>query len=348
MKKLLSILLVLTLVLSAFVACSNNEAAENIAENTTKNETTEAPASTEPEMVLRLADVHNEGYPTVEGDREFARLVEERTNGRIKIEVYPGGQLGDEKSVIEQVQFGAIDITRTNISPLTAFQEQLSVLMLPYIYRDKEHMFNVLDGEIGDKFLDGLQEVNMQGLCWYDAGARSFYNSQREVNTLADLEGLKIRVQESEIMLDLVDALGASATPMAFGEVYSAIQTGVIDGAENNWGSYLSTSHYEVAKFYTVDEHTRAPEMILISKLTFDKLSEEDQAILKQAAREAAVFQRDKWAASEKEAEAKIVENGNIITRLDSKDAFQSAVMPLYDKYGSDYKELIEQIINTK
>lgn len=351
MKKVLSLLLVFMLVFTVLVGCGGQKPAEEPAPTATENKPAE-PAK-EPEkkvepIVLRLADVHNDGYPTVMGDREFARLVEEGTEGRVVVEVYPGGQLGDEKTVIEQVQFGAIDLTRTSISPLTEFQKKLSVLMLPYLYENKEHMFKVLDGPIGDEFLNNLAEVNMLGLCWYDSGARSFYNSKKEIKTPEDLKGLKIRVQKSEIMLDLVKALGGSPTPMAFSEVYSALQTGVIDGAENNWPSYLSTSHYEVAKYYTVDEHTRVPEMILMSKMTFDKIPAEDQKIVREAAKKAALFEREAWAKNIKDAEAKIVENGNIITRLDSKDAFQKSVMPLYDKYGAEYKELIQQIIDAK
>ncbi len=349
MKKFLSVFLVLTLVIGMLGGCAQkNEVSQAPAEKAESTEKVEKIEEKAKPIVLRLADVHNDGYPTVMGDREFARLVEEKTNGRVKIEVYPGGQLGDEKTVIEQVQFGAIDLTRTSISPLTEFQKKLSALMLPYIYRDKEHMFKVLDGPLGDQFLNDLQEANMLGLSWYDAGARSFYNSKKEIKTVEDLKGLKIRVQKSEIMLDLVKALGASPTPMAFSEVYSAIQTGVIDGAENNWASYLSTSHFEVAKYYTVDEHTRVPEMILMSKMTFDKLSAEDQKTIKEAAKEAALFERKEWAKAEKEAEEKIVENGNVVTRLDSKDEFQKSVSSLYDKYGADYKDLIEKIISTK
>lgn len=338
MKKIIMLIfLILTILIVVLVGCTQN-----------KEETNGKNTKSEIQVVLRLADVHNEGYPTVMADKEFARLVEEKTNGRIKVEVYPDGQLGDEKAVVEQVQFGAIDITRTSLSPLTEIQKKLSVLMLPYLYRDKEHMFTVLDGEIGQEFLEGLQEINMLGLAWYDSGARSFYNSKREINSVEDLKGLKIRVQQSELMFDLVEVLGASPTPMSFSEVYSAVQTGVIDGAENNWSSYLSTSHYKVAKYYTVDEHTRVPEMLLISKLTFDNLSQEDQEIIKEAAKEAAIFEREEWAKAEQEAEKKIIENGNIITRLKSKEDFQDAVAPLYDKYGAEYKELIDRIINTK
>lgn len=338
-KKIIGILMSSFLVMSLAAGCGSSN-----------NGGTNKEAEKKPEVVLRLADNHSGDYPTIIGDKKFAELVEEKTDGRIKVEVYDGGQLGDEKTVIEQVQFGAIDVTRTSISPLTEFDKKLSVLMLPYLYRDKEHMFTVLDGEIGDEFLKGLEEHNYVGLCWFDSGARSFYNSKKEVKSVEDLEGLKIRVQKSQIMMDLVQALGASPTPMAFSEVYSAIQTKVIDGAENNWPSYLSTSHYEVAKYFTVDEHTRVPELILMSKLTFDKLSAEDQKIIKEAAQEAAIVEREAWEAKAKSAEEEIVAAGNIITRLEAptKQTFQDTVKPLYEKYGAGYEEIIQKIIDTK
>lgn len=300
-------------------------------------------------IVLRMADVHSEDYPTVRADKKFAEIVEAETNGRIKIEVYPGGQLGDEKASLEQVQFGAIDFTRTSIAPLAEFNKDLEVLMLPYLYTDRDHMFKVLDSELGDQFLEGLQKDNMVGLSWYDGGARNFYNSKKEIKSPADLKGLKIRVQESKLMMDLVKSLGASPTPMAFGEVYSAIQTGVIDGAENNYPSYIATSHVEVAKFISLDEHTRVPEMILASKATMDKLSAQDQAIVKEAAKEAALFEREEWLKEEQKAEKEAVAKGSTITKLtaEEKQLFQDAVKPMYDQY-SDRKDIIDQILNTK
>ena len=217
------------------------------------------PAAAAPQMVLRLGETHVADYPTTRGDLEFSRLVEERTGGRIRIEVYHGKQLGEEKAVIEQVQFGAIDFTRVSISPLAAFAPAFDALQMPYLYRDEDHMWKVLNGPIGEEFLNSLEPADFVGLCWYDSGARNFYNSRREIKSVADLKGLKIRVQESKLMMGLVSALGAVPTPMPFGEVYSALQTGVIDGAENNWPSYFSTSHYEVAKYFTLDGHTRVP-----------------------------------------------------------------------------------------
>lgn len=339
-KKLLAVLSCTFILGAAVAGCSspsNEVPKEASAEGTVSNE----------QIVLRLADTHNDGYVTVRADKEFARLVEEKTEGRIKIEVYPGAQLGDEKNSIEQTQFGAIDFVRTSISPLSEFNKDFGLLMLPYLYRDTEHMFKVLDGEIGDQFLSSLDSHNLIGLSWFDGGARNFYNSKKEITSVADLSGMKIRVQESKLMMDLVRALGASPTPMAFGDVYSALQTGVIDGAENNWPSILSTSHYEVAKYIVVDEHTRAPELILASKMTFDKISEQDQAIIKEAALEAARFQREEWAKEELAAEEAVVANGNVVTRLESNEEFQNAVQSIYAEFGAGYEDLIEKILNT-
>lgn len=299
-------------------------------------------------ITLRLADNQTDNYVTVRADKKFAQLVSEKTNGKIKIDVYSGGQLGDEKTAIEQVQFGAIDLIRCSISPLSEFDKELGVLMLPYIYRDRDHMFKVLDGEIGDKFLNDLNEYKLQGLCWFDSGARNFYNSKKEIKSPADLKGLKIRVQESKVMMDLVKALGASPTPMAYSEVYSGLQTKVIDGAENNWPSYTDTSHYEVAKYITEDGHTRVPEMIIASKMTFDKLSDEDKKILKDCAVEAAKFEREEWLKDEKAAKDKAIANGNKVTELKDNSAFRDAVKPLYDELGKNYKDVIDKIINTK
>jgi len=301
-------------------------------------------ATSDAPIVLRLAENHGADYPTTQGDYEFARLVEERTDGRIKIEVYPGAQLGDERAVIEQVQFGAIDFSRVSISPLSAFSGDLNALQMPYLYRDADHMWKVLRGSIGDEFLSSLEPAGFVGLSWYDSGARSFYNSQREINTVEDLKGLKIRVQESALMVGLVEALGAVATPMPFGEVYSALQTGVIDGAENNWPSYYSTSHYEVAGYFTLDEHTRVPEITIASKISMDKLSAEDQAIIKQAAKDSMDFQIKAWADYEKEAEKVIRDNGNTITYLSNNAEFQAAMQPLYDALSDDLKKVVEKV----
>jgi len=205
-------------------------------------------------------------------------------------------------------------------------------------------MWEVLNSEIGDEFLGSLEPAGFVGLSWFDSGARSFYNSVRPIKTVADLDGLKIRVQESALMVGLVEALGAVATPMPFGEVYSAIQTGVIDGAENNWPSYYSTSHYEVAGYYTLDEHTRVPEITIASKITMDKLSAADQEIIKQAAKDSMAFQIKAWADYEKVAEDAVVANGNEIYRLTDNSAFQNAMQPLYDALSPELQKVVEKV----
>ena len=301
-------------------------------------------------MELKLAEIHPKGYPTELGDEEFARLVKESSQGRINITVFPGGQLGgDEKAVVEQVQMGAIDFGRISLAPVLQFAKELSVLSLPYIYRDSAHMWKVLSGPIGEGLLKSVDKANLVGLAYYDAGARSFYNSKKDIKAVADLKGLKIRVQEAKLMMDLVKALGASPTPMATGDVYSALQTNVIDGAENNWPSYISFSHYQVAKFYTVDRHTCIPEILVGSKKKFANLSKADLDLISKAAKDAVEFQKKKWAEAEKVNEEKAKAAGCKITYPDAKTIaeFQKAVQPIYGDY-KDYADLIKKIQDTK
>jgi tripartite ATP-independent transporter DctP family solute receptor len=295
-------------------------------------------------VVLRLAETHAQDYPTTKGDYEFARLVKERSNGRIVIEVYPGSQLGQEKAVIEQVQFGAIDITRVSISPVAAFVPKLNAFQMPYLYRDADHMWKVLNGDIGKNLLASLEPFGFIGLGWFESGSRNFYNSKRAVKSPADLRGLKIRVQESELMMGLVSAFGAIPTPMAFGEVYSALQTGVIDGAENNWPSYFSTSHYEVAKHFTLDEHTRVPEIIVGSKISLGRLSKADQELIRQAARDAVEFQKAEWAKYEQLSIDKVVAAGSVVTKIDDKAPWVALMAPLYAKQTKEVQDLVKQI----
>jgi len=336
MKKLLS---ALCIVLASGLAFANGS------KDAAKAQTASSKA-----MVLRYAENQPQDYPTTKAAYEFAKMVEAKTNGRIKIEVYYGAQLGDEKSVIEQLQFGAIDFTRVSLSPLAEFSKSLNVLQLPYLYRDSTHMWKVLEGPIGDQFLKSVEASGLIGLSWFDAGARNFYNSVRPIKTLADLKGLKIRVQESQQMMDMVQALGANPTPMAYGEVYSALQTHVIDGAENNWPSYESTSHYEVAKYFVLDEHTRVPEMQMVSAVTWKKLSPEDQKIIKESALESAKIERKLWAEKEGASEAKVKAGGSVVTELlpGEKQKFQDAMAPLYTKYGAGYEDIIAKIQATK
>lgn len=295
-------------------------------------------------IVLKAADDHAMDYPTTQGLVRMGDLLKEWTNGRITVEVYAAGQLGSEKETIEQTQMGAIDIDRISIGHLSAVVPEMNVFSLPYIFRSAEHAFKVCDGPVGEELLATCEAHNLIGLGYYDSGQRSFYNTKKPVKSIADLKGMKIRVMGADIFSDMANALGAAATPMAFEEVYTALQTGVIDGAENNYPSYIEKGHYEAAKYYTQDEHLRVPEIIVFSKKTWNKLSSEDQALIKKAALESVPYQRSLWQKSAEEAKNKAIAAGcEIITDID-KQPFIDAMKPVYEKYAPDLAEYIAKI----
>ena len=288
------------------------------------------------EITLRSSDTHPEGYPTVEAVKHMGALLEENTGGRICIEVFHSAQLGEEKDTIEQTQFGVIDLNRVSLGPFNNIVKETQVPSLPYIFRSTDHMHKVLDGDVGGDILAAFSAHDLIGLTYYDAGSRSFYNSQKPITSLDDLAGMKFRVMQSDLFVDMVSALGANATPMPYGEVYSSIQTGVIDGAENNWPSYESSGHFEVAGYYTLDQHLMVPEVLVMSKSSWDKLSAEEQAAVMQAAKDSTTLNRELWAAREKVSEEKVRAAGNeIITDID-KTPFIEAMVPVYDKYVTD------------
>ncbi|MDR2509267.1 MAG: TRAP transporter substrate-binding protein [Spirochaetaceae bacterium] len=300
---------------------------------------------------FRFADAHPDGYPTVLGDLRFAEIVKEKSGGSIVIEVFNNGVLGDEKSAIEQTQIGDIHFIRVPTTLLSAINPVMNALSMPYLYRDAAHMFRVLDGPIGDEFLTSLTGNNLLGLCWFDAGSRNFYNSKREVRTPADMSGLKIRVQETPLMMDLVSSLGASPTPMAYSEIYAGIQNGVIEGAENNWPSYMSQSHNEVAKFFTEDAHTRSPELILVNNGLWEKFTDEERSIIKAAALEAAAFERKEWAKQESEYKQKALSSGTVVTTLEPAQfqLFVDAVAPIYTQSAyAAYTETVNRVRATE
>ena len=300
-----------------------------------------------PEYVFTYAENQAEDYPTTKGAYRFAELVEEKTSGKIIVQVNAGAILGDEQSVVEQMQFGGIDFTRASISSMGEFLPKMNVLQMPYLYTGAEHMWTVLDGEIGNDFLNSFEEIDLIGLSWYDAGARNFYNSVKPIRKPSDLKGMKIRVQESKMMGRMVELLGAVSVPMTFADVYSALQIGQIDGAENNWPSYESENHYEVAKYMTVDEHTRVPEAQLISKSTWDKLTPEYQSIIRECARESAKYERQLWEQRTEESRKKVIDAGCQVVELspEEKLRFQEAVTPIYNEFCGDYVDLIDEIV---
>jgi len=296
-------------------------------------------------IVMRLAETHPQDYPTTKGDYEFAKLVKERSKGRIVVEVFHSKQLGEERAVIEQVQLGAIDMTRVSISAVSAFVRELDAFQLPYLYRDAAHMWKVLNGPIGEDILKKHEAFNFVGVGWFESGSRNFY-TKKQVKAVGDLKGMKIRVQQAPLMVGMVEALGAVATPLPYGEVYSALQTGVVDGAENNWPSYLTTSHYEVAKYFIVDEHTRVPEITVGSKKLFDKLSKEDRALVLKAMKDAQPYQFKLWVDFEKVAEKAVREKGSVITAVSpaEKQKFADAMKPLYDKQPPEIMAVVNKI----
>ena len=300
-----------------------------------------------PEFVLSYAENQTEDYPTTLGAKKFAELVERESSGRIKILVQAEGELGAESGVIAQMQYGGIDFARVSLSQLAEYIPELNVLQMPYLYSDSDHMWKVLDGRIGSDFLEKVSKSELIGLSWYDAGARNFYNSKKPITCLEDMAGMRIRVQESEVMVDMVEALGATALPIPYADVYSALERGTVDGAENNWPSYESTRHYEVAKYYTLDEHTRVPELQLAAQPTWDKLSPEYRSIIKECALESAKYERQLWAAREKISENFVRNAGCVVTELTPREKarFQEAVAPMYEKYCSDYVDIINAIM---
>ncbi|TNC64216.1 TRAP transporter substrate-binding protein [Rubellimicrobium roseum] len=304
-----------------------------------------ATATIAQEITLRSSDTHPDGYPTVEAVKHVGELVEERSGGRITIEVFHSAQLGEEKDTIEQTQFGVIDMNRVSLGPFNNLIPETAVVSLPYIFRDAEHMHKVMDGPIGEEILAAFEPHGLVGLAFYDSGARSFYNSERPIESVEDIEGMKFRVMQSDVFVDMVDALGGDATPMPYGEVYSAIETGVIDGAENNPPSYQTSGHAEVAGYYTLDEHLIVPEVLVMSKTRWDQLSPEDQETIRQAAKDSVAVQRELWAEAEKAALEQVIANGAQVNEID-KQPFIDAMAPVYEKYANtpELQDLVERI----
>ncbi|MCM1258300.1 MAG: TRAP transporter substrate-binding protein [Roseburia sp.] len=299
-----------------------------------------------PVYVFSYGENQGEDYPTTMGAYRFAELVEERTEGKIRILVTADGGLGQEGEVIWQMQHGGVDFARISLSQLSAMDDKMNVLQLPYLYENSSHMWSVLDGEIGEEFLRRVGEYDLVGLSWYDAGARSFYNNLRPIKSPADMEGMRIRVQQADMMVDIVELLGAVAVPISYEEVYSSLERGNVDGAENNWPSYESMNHNEVAKYFTLDEHTRIPEMQLCSKHTWEKLTPKEQEIILKCARESALYERELWEEREKASMEQVISEGTVVTELslEETELFRQATGEIYEKYCGRYMDVVEKI----
>jgi tripartite ATP-independent transporter DctP family solute receptor len=304
-------------------------------------------ASAQQKSVLKASDVHPEGYPTVQAVENMGKKLEQATNGRLSIQMYASMQLGGEKEMIEQAQVGAIQLVRVSVGTLGPVVDDLNVLNLPFLFRDTAHMNKVVDGPIGQQLLDKVSNTaaaKLVGLCWMDAGSRSFYDTKRPIKSIADLKGLKIRVIGNPMFVDMANALGANGVAMGYDQVFSALQTGVIDGAENNPPSFVFDNHYQVAKYYTLTQHLIVPEMLVYSKAAWDQLSADDQALIKKLSRETQADARTLWNKTEGEAMDRMKAAGIEIIPIADKTPFRDAVKPVWDKYGSKFAELIKQI----
>ncbi len=312
-----------------------------------------APALGQTKMVLKAADVWPVGYPTVDAVLGIGKKLEAATNGRLSIQMYPSMQLGGEKEMIEQAQVGALQFARISVGPMGPIVDDLNVFNMPFVFRDVPHMNKVIDGAIGQELLDKLSNApasKLIGLCWMDAGARSFYNSKKPIRSIDDLKGLKIRMMGNPIFVDTANSLGANGIAMGFDQLVNALQTGVVDGAENNPPSYETGKHYQFAKYYSLSEHLIIPEILVFSKVTFDKLSKDDQALIKKLSKEAQQEERKLWNVKEAAALAEIKKQGiEVITFAPAEKAkFQAAVKPVWDKYGAKYTALVKRIQDVK
>jgi len=304
-------------------------------------------ATAQQKLVMKASDVHPAGYPTVVAVDNMGKKLEKATNGRLSIQMYPSMQLGGEKEAVEQAQVGAIQFARVSVGALGPVIDDLNVFNMPYLFRDTKHMQKVIDGPIGQELMDKVTsnpKAGLVALAWMDAGARSLYDTKKPIKNLADLKGMKFRVMGNPMFVDMMNALGGNGVSMGYDQVFNALQTGVVDGAENNPPSFVFDNHYQVAKFYTLDEHLIVPEMLVFSKKTWDTLSKEDQALLIKFGKEAQAEERVLWAQYEKEAMDKAKAAGITITEIADKKSFQDAVKPVWDKYGPKYADMIKRV----
>jgi tripartite ATP-independent transporter DctP family solute receptor len=335
MKKTMVALLVVMLVAGAVFAQGGKESAP-------------AASSTAPAKVIKLKLAENQpaNNPISKAMQKFADLVKEKTNGSVEVDVYLDAQLGSENETIDQIQAGTLDLARINTSALASTADEVGVFTLPYIFTSMDQKYKVLDGAIGQNIIKSLEKYNMIGLEYWEAGSRNFYSTKKPIKSVADLKGMKVRVQQSEVAIKMVELLGGAATPMSYGEVYQGLQTGVIDAAENDFVSYYTSGHYEVAKYYSLDGHMAPPAMLLMSKSVYDKLDASQQKAIKEAAREAALWQRKAMDDFQNESRAAVEKAGCQIFEVDTKE-FQNAVTPIYAKYPQ-YASVIKAIQEVK
>ncbi len=296
-------------------------------------------------------NIHPDGYPNTVAMEKFAELVDEKTDGKISLQMFNGGTLGSQPDAIEQVRLGGLEVGNFNLGPIGPIAAAANVVSLPFIFKDVPHMFRVLEGDGGKAIAAGMAEKGLFPLAWFDAGARSFYNGDRPINTPADVVGMKVRVMNNDLFTGMIAELGGNPSPMAFAEVYQALKTGVVDGAENNWPSYESTGHFEVAGYYSLSQHLIIPECICINADTYNALSDEMKTAVTEAAQESAQLQRELWIKREAESRAAVEAAGVVVNEVADKAPFQAAMAPVYEAYletNPDLRPLVELIQNTE
>jgi tripartite ATP-independent transporter DctP family solute receptor len=297
--------------------------------------------------VFKASDVQPPDYPTVAATENLGKKLAAATNGRLSIQIYPSAQLGGEKETIEQTQIGAIQMLRVSAGALGPIVDDVNVVNMPFLFKNIEHSEKMMDGPIGQDLLDRVSanaNANLVALCWMNSGARSIYNTRKPIRTVQDVKGLKIRVIGNPIFIDMMNALGGNGVAMGYDQVFSALQTGVIDGAENNPPSYVFSNHYTAAKYYSLTQHLVIPEVLVFSKRAWTNLSTDDQTLIKKFAREAQMEERELWKAYEREAMEKAKAAGSEIIEIADKAPFQKAVKPVWDKYGPKYQDMIKRI----
>ena len=309
------------------------------------------PAAAQTKLELKATDVHPLGYPTVEAVVRMGKKLEAATRGRISIQMYPSMQLGGEKEMIEQAQVGALQLARISVGPMGPIVPELNVFNLPLMFRDNAHMEKVIDGPIGDELLKKLSDhptAGLIGLCWMNAGSRNVYNSKHPIKAVQDLAGLKIRMMGNPVFVDTMNSLGGNGIAMGYDQLISALQTGVVDGAENNYPSYATGQHYRYAKFYSLTGHLMIPEILVFSKKSWNALSKDDQALIARLAREAQQEQRGLWYEMERKSLAQMKKAGAQVNEVADRRPFQAAVKPVWDKYGAKHTALIQRIQDVK
>ena len=304
-------------------------------------------ANAQTKAVFKASDVQPPGYPTVAATENLGKKLSEATQGRLSIQMYPSMQLGGEKETIEQTQIGAIQISRVSVGTMGPIVDDINVINMPFLFKNTAHANKMMDGPIGQELLDKITaspNANLVALCWMDSGARSLYNTKHPIKGIEDVKGLKFRVIGNPIFVDMMNALGGNGISMGYDQVFSALQTGVIDGAENNMPSYVFSNHYTAAKYVTLTEHLIIPEMLVFSKRIWNTLSADDQNLIKKFAREAQLEEREFWNQYEQKALEKAKASGSQIIEVSDKTPFQNAVKPVWDKYGPKYQDMIKRI----